>query len=1004
MKLVLSPSDSELATGSLDITRSIAISQSSVVPTELSADLEPGTEFGDYEIIKRLGRGGMGVVYEAEHHPTSRRMALKVMGHSLEDRQARARFLREGRLAASINHPNSVYVYGTEEIEGRPTISMELVDGGTLQQLVRDSGPMQTKAAVDAILQVIDGLEAAHQVGVLHRDIKPNNCFVDLAGAVKVGDFGLSIATTGGDGSALGNEHKSQTEITQIGSFLGTPAYASPEQLRGEPLDHRSDIYAVGVTLFFLLTAKVPFAADNMIQLLARVLDTAAPSVRMIRDDVSDELGHVITKCLQKTPSDRFASYSELRKALLPLSSRVPVPATIGSRFLSGACDIAVISVTMSPITYLFMASGPVSPGEPLVGMSSVLTSFGSIIAMCIYFAACEWKYGKTIGKWLFGLQVVQGQSNPGIKSALIRSCIYVVTPVIPVFLLTLFQLRTNTVFHSGWSVVPAMIVGWTQYILKAGMFVTSRPSNGYATIYDLTSGTRVIQALTVPATRTKPSKVETFEPDAGTKMIGPYHVLQELGKTNAGQLLLGYDAKLLRRVWIHQSNHGESHDWLGDRSLSRQTRLRWLGGQSNDGQAWDTYEVVSGQALLSDDLVDLDWPTAARAIADLSEELAIATKEASLPRGLSVENVWISDSGQIKILPFAIPNAKSTEELPDRSDEPSRDVATQLLRDTAKIYLEHFGPTKTGDLGMSLSDRHDLGQITTALSIGEAQTSIRRLISRRPIRLRYRIAGMVAATLVLPLFTVLSMLMMSMMYSREEAAMPEIGQFKEAIKVHDHVAVGPPYFKIERLQAVKTYINGSFRDVYHDPARMGSIYGQTQFGGFRDGQLESFFSKPSPSREDLEIARREYETIRSELDMPDVKLSIGPALSPDNWIFWTSIAWLETTWLPSLITAILFRGGVLLRMFGLTLVNQRMQPASRLRVFLRMLATGVVPFLIIAGSLALLPQYFRIAHQETLVLSAIGLVSVACLAIVIYRSRKRFFSDRFAGTYVVAR
>ncbi|WP_231615791.1 protein kinase domain-containing protein [Novipirellula artificiosorum] len=130
------------------------------------AELAPEQKFGTYRIVRRLGRGGMGVVYEADHLPTSRRVALKVMGHSLDDRDARARFLREGRLAASINHPNSVYVYGTEEIDGRPAISMELVRGGTLGQRVKVKGALAPKAAVDAILQIIDGLDAAYQAGV----------------------------------------------------------------------------------------------------------------------------------------------------------------------------------------------------------------------------------------------------------------------------------------------------------------------------------------------------------------------------------------------------------------------------------------------------------------------------------------------------------------------------------------------------------------------------------------------------------------------------------------------------------------------------------------------------------------------------------------------------------------------------------------------------------------------------------------------------------------------
>ena len=200
-------------------------------------------EFGGYRILRLLGKGGMGAVYEAEELASGRRVALKVLGHSLDSADTRKRFIREGRLAASINHPNSVYVFGTEEIEGAPVITMELVPGGTLHERVKDGGPMPVADAVDAILQIIAGLEAAHAVGILHRDIKPSNCFIEPSGTVKVGDFGLSISTLSRGDSAL----------TLAGSILGTPEFSSPEQLRGEELNVRSDIYSVGMTLYYLL-------------------------------------------------------------------------------------------------------------------------------------------------------------------------------------------------------------------------------------------------------------------------------------------------------------------------------------------------------------------------------------------------------------------------------------------------------------------------------------------------------------------------------------------------------------------------------------------------------------------------------------------------------------------------------------------------------------------------------------------------------------------------------
>ena len=176
---------------------------------------EVGGRFGPYRILRLLGRGGMGVVYEAEEQDTGRRVALKVLGRQFDSPQDRARFFREGRLAASINHPNSVYVYGTEEIDGTPTIAMELVSGGTLQERAKNQGPMPVPVAVDAILDIVAGLEAAQAIGILHRDIKPGNCFEDTDGTIKIGDFGLSISTAAW----------AETNLTAAGTMVGTPAF-----------------------------------------------------------------------------------------------------------------------------------------------------------------------------------------------------------------------------------------------------------------------------------------------------------------------------------------------------------------------------------------------------------------------------------------------------------------------------------------------------------------------------------------------------------------------------------------------------------------------------------------------------------------------------------------------------------------------------------------------------------------------------------------------------------
>src|SRR6187551_997353 len=211
--------------------------------------LTPGTTFGGYRIERLLGRGGMGAVYAAEQIEDGRQVAVKVLTSGLGSDEDRERFIREGRTAASINHPNTVYVYRTEEIDGLPTITMELVDGGTLEDKVERLGPLSVAEAIKDTLQIVDGLEAAQRLGILHRDVKPANCFVSPTGDVKVGDFGLSRPV----------DQVDNTRLTKTGLFLGTPVYSSPEQLMGEALDVRSDIYAVAATLYYLLTGKLPY-------------------------------------------------------------------------------------------------------------------------------------------------------------------------------------------------------------------------------------------------------------------------------------------------------------------------------------------------------------------------------------------------------------------------------------------------------------------------------------------------------------------------------------------------------------------------------------------------------------------------------------------------------------------------------------------------------------------------------------------------------------------------
>ena len=217
---------------------------------------------------------------------------------------------------------------------------MELLPGGTLKDRVKERGPfhqqrLSTRSAGDCRAR------GHARVGVLHRDVKPANCFVDSDGTVKVGDFGLSISTMARDVS----------QLTMTGAFLGTPQFAPPEQLKGYPLDVRPDIYAVGATLYYLLTGRPPFEDTNLLAIVARIATEAPPSPRTVMPRVPRGLADVVLSCLAKDAADRPADYAALNDALRPFSSATPAPATLGLRLIAGAIDSAFLGALTALIT-----------------------------------------------------------------------------------------------------------------------------------------------------------------------------------------------------------------------------------------------------------------------------------------------------------------------------------------------------------------------------------------------------------------------------------------------------------------------------------------------------------------------------------------------------------------------------------------------------------------------------------------------------------------------------
>ncbi len=286
---------------------------------DASGVLAPDVFVGHYRIAGLLGTGGMGVVYLAEDTRLGRKVAIKAVAPAVADDATRvARLRREARAAAALSHPNVAVVYALEESDGRLYIVSEFVPGETLRdELAR--GPLSSRQVREVAHEIAGGLAAAHERGVVHRDLKPENVVRGRDGRLKILDFGL--AHVAGDRS-------DQTSITRDGGVLGTPAYMSPEQIRGDAVDGRSDLFALGAMLYELRTGTHPFAGDTPASTLARILQDEPAPIPAEAADTADDLPRVIARLLEKSPDRRFASAATL---VAVLEGRVP-PAAGGPR------------------------------------------------------------------------------------------------------------------------------------------------------------------------------------------------------------------------------------------------------------------------------------------------------------------------------------------------------------------------------------------------------------------------------------------------------------------------------------------------------------------------------------------------------------------------------------------------------------------------------------------------------------------------------------------------
>jgi hypothetical protein len=721
--------------------------------------LVDGQIWGPYRVIRLLGRGGMGEVYEAEQLETGRRLALKVLRDTLRGDEDRARFLREGQLAASISHAHTVYIFGSEEVGGAPAITMELLPGGTLKDRVSAEGPMPPSAAVSAVLDIIGGLDAAQAAGILHRDIKPSNCFVDADGAVKVGDFGLSISTLSRD---------VRHELATAG-FEGTPQFAAPEQLRGEPLDVRADIYAVGATLYYLLTGRPPLDAPDLRELVSKVASEKPASPRVLRRDIPRGLAAVVLRCLAKAPAGRPQSYAELADLLRPYVSADEVPAPLTARFVAWIADSVIVAIMTGLLVSL--AS---TVGVTLGSATPLRLSVWSWLAPVIYFFVLEGSWGASLGKRLMGLRVTsQTASERHARWWLrvgLRTAVFHVPTVIPtLFFMGATRGSTGVVYTtnpapSGWT-WNAPPDAWLSLLLTILLFSTARRGNGWTGVHEWLSRSRVVERnilRPVASAAPKASPADLVPALSSLRRVGPYATHTMIGETGGGRLFVGVDPILRRHVWIHEVAAGTAAVGAIRRDVSRPGRLYWLAGRRSPTENWDAFEAPGGEPLLSASApaaLRRDWREVHRSLSSLAIELDASVRE-EMDMRPTLAHVWKRPDGHLVLLDFPWP-APSRAEGPRlaTSDADRNPGPVELL---AAVARQLVAPGMEPAASLSATTLLNRLSSTAPPALADVKAELLHLASvpSRPSRIR-RALPIVMATMpvVVPILAVTVML-----------------------------------------------------------------------------------------------------------------------------------------------------------------------------------------------------------------------------------------------------
>jgi hypothetical protein len=791
--------------------------------------------------------------------------------------------------------------------------------GGTLADRLKQ-GRFSTEQAVDSVLNLIDGLEAGQRLGIIHRDVKPSNCFLDDEGGVRIGDFGISKSL------------EADSRLTMTGSFLGTPHYASPEQVSGEPLDVRADLYSVGVVLYELLTGALPFAGTGASQVLAQVLTKDPISFSQHPAPVPRGLQRVVLRLIAKQKEKRFPDYETLRAALAPYSSHGLRPGGLLRRFAAIVIDFLVFV----PVGVL---AGVAGVGRGLA--AAALAALGTIVLQIVYFGLTEGLTGRSLGKWLLRLRVVQSAAGgTALSRCFLRAGVFLLIYQLPTIALQVAILGGAAALNQE---VLSSLSTLGSIAAAAILASTMRKANGYAGLHELASGTRVVDVQRQPRPTGAPTDRQLTgragAPAAPTH-LGPYKPVGTVWESDGEALVIGHDDELKRDVWIHLYRNRALAPPLERLRVRREGSLPWLQRSESDGWQWDAYGAPRGTgfAMWVREQGPLSWKQMRPVISSLAGELAARIEEQGTAGRVSLSHLWIEGDGHAVLLDFP------TDTEPEDSDDIRPEKALAYLRRTATFAFEGEtdGSAKMLRVPLPESARVALGRLCGE---GDAVGSVAEFVelmaplSQRPVEVsQFRRIGSFGVSALLPSFMVLMVLLLPLVFATVPVWYQDI-----AVRLEPYAA---ELDRIDSLEASGAPVDSTTRRTAES---IWIVLAVAKLESDRNPQLTSTVSVnlepeqqalldsavvlyPDPDTVTV-AAAREWLEGRVDRGVLDV---FGPRMVPD--IIGIAFFVLGIFGIAGVVLAFAFRGPVLLHLFGIAVQRTDGKPAARWRCSLRSL------------------------------------------------------------------